>query len=311
MTFSEFLIKRRIAETAFQADDPVRYVRWQELYAQMHPNSFYNSVKMVLNDVRRRYLLVPEPAVAGAQKEVEIAAPARPRVITRRAAPTKEAADQTSLETTPVNRPPAEIIAQLSKEETPVAEEPVVSAPASLDALEKAPPKPGRARPVFKRPASDAPAVEADAGGSDKDKSTGNSAETQDTPSPEAPVAKPSRPRPVFKRPASTPEITAVSAEPSTPLSAPENAFPVITPPAEESKPKPPRPRPVFKRPASGESEKPVNAESPVSGSFPKNGPETETGALETPAQEPAKTPRPRPIFKRPSSPAGEPEKPE
>ncbi|AKQ46739.1 hypothetical protein TH63_15705 [Rufibacter radiotolerans] len=310
MTFSEFLMKRRIAEAAFSADDPVRYARWQDLYAQMHPNSFYNSVKMVLNDVRRRYLLVPEPTLASAQKEAVTAAPARPRAVARRAAPTKESAEQPSAETTPVNRPPAEIIAQLSNEETPSVER-TVPTPTSAEDVEKATPKPGRARPVFKRPAPEAPAVEADTAAAEAEKETNLPAYTQETTAPKTLAAKPSRPRPVFKGPASAPEATAASTEPSAEPPAPETALPETAPPAEETKPKSPRPRPVFKRPAPGESEKPVAAEPLVSGSLAENTPKTETDFPEPPVQELAKPPRPRPVFKRPSPSGSEAEKPE
>ncbi|MDX5437093.1 MAG: hypothetical protein LPK03_07855, partial [Pontibacter sp.] len=52
MTFEEYLVKKRINKAAFAAEDPARYEAWEEMYAQMHPNSFYVAVKMVLNNVR-------------------------------------------------------------------------------------------------------------------------------------------------------------------------------------------------------------------------------------------------------------------
>jgi hypothetical protein len=78
MTFEEDLTKRRIDVAAFAAGDPQRYAEWRGMYAQMHPNSFYGALKMVINDVRRRFWL------AEALKPAAAEAPAKPAV--RRAA---------------------------------------------------------------------------------------------------------------------------------------------------------------------------------------------------------------------------------
>ncbi len=79
MTFEEDLTKRRIDITAFAAGDPARYAEWKAMYGQMHPNSFYVSVKMVLNDVRRKFWL------AEAAKPVVTATDAPAKPVTRRA----------------------------------------------------------------------------------------------------------------------------------------------------------------------------------------------------------------------------------
>ena len=79
MTFEEDLTKRRIDVAAFAAGDPEKYASWARMYAQMHPNSFYVALKMVINDVRRRFWLAEavKPAAATAGAAVA-AAPAKP-----------------------------------------------------------------------------------------------------------------------------------------------------------------------------------------------------------------------------------------
>ncbi|AMM51185.1 hypothetical protein TH61_08335 [Rufibacter sp. DG15C] len=266
MTFSEFLVKRRIEESAFAAEDAPRYAQWQTLYAQMHPNSFYNSVKMVLNDVRRRFHLAQVSAAEA------VAAPAKPKPVIRRA-PSAVPAEPTS-EQAPVSRQPAEIVAQQSAS--------VLEEKKTEEAVSQEIPKPAKPRPVFKRPAQAAEEIAA--------------SEEKSESAPETPVTAP-RPRPVFKRP------SAAAPDQPTKEKAPE---PKAESPAGDS-PKPPKPRPVFKRPAATPETKAdeVDGQEPFLASNPENSPKTEleSGAVSTSTADakPA-TPRPRPVFKRPSA---------
>jgi hypothetical protein len=269
MTFTEFLVKRRIDEAAFATGDAVRYAQWQTLYAQMHPNSFYNSVKMVLNDVRLRFHLAQVPAEA-------VAAPAKPRPVIRRAPSSTPA--ETPAEQAPVSKQPAEIVAQQSAPaptEKPIAVE-----------TGEATAKPAKPRPVFKRPAP------ATAAGEDTPAPEKNS-----EPVPEIPAAAP-RPRPVFKRPTAATSASEGPAgekpvEPKVEGSTPES-------------PKPPRSRPVFKRPSPEAETKPeetVTGE-PFLASNPESSPKADADVSIEPAPVESKTatPRPRPVFKRPSA---------
>ena len=79
--------KRKIDETAFAEADQERYAEWKEMYAEMHPNSFYAAVKMVINDVRRRYWLREAVRPAQEPREVE-----QPKAVVRRAVPGKRPA---------------------------------------------------------------------------------------------------------------------------------------------------------------------------------------------------------------------------
>jgi hypothetical protein len=57
MTFSEYCIKKKINEEAFRQAEPQRWQEWSSIFAQMHPNSFTEQKKFLINEVRRRYLL--------------------------------------------------------------------------------------------------------------------------------------------------------------------------------------------------------------------------------------------------------------
>ena len=57
MTFEEYLISKKINAGAFRNGEASRFVEWQQLFEQVHPERFTAQKKFLLNDVRRRYLL--------------------------------------------------------------------------------------------------------------------------------------------------------------------------------------------------------------------------------------------------------------
>lgn len=57
MTFSEYLIFKKIDGNRFQAAEPVRYAEWKQEFEQIHPESFTVQKKFLLNDTRRKYLV--------------------------------------------------------------------------------------------------------------------------------------------------------------------------------------------------------------------------------------------------------------
>ncbi len=321
MTFEEDLTKRRIDVAAFAAGDPEKFAAWQQLYQQVHPNSFYTAVKMVINDVRRRFWLAeaPKPTIAPAT--------AVPKPVGRRApVPSTASAipdePSPSVDRTPESVPanPRAVIrrpasAPTNNIPTPAVPEieniplPPVAAPAT--------PKPGRARPVFRKPA-DPPATNPEV----TEEAPAIIPARNIPPDPDSGTAsaeppKPPRPRPVFRKPVAPtdnpgPPATAEPEVPSTKTTGTET--PSGPTPTEA---KPARPRPVFKRPAPanttggelpGEQEvkapeatitpvrtAEIQPENEVPGT--KIMPETTT---EIPAPRP---PRPRPVFKRPAKP--------
>jgi hypothetical protein len=57
MTFEEYCIKKKIDSVAFLAQEPSRWQQWKEEFEQMHPNSFTEQKKFLINETRRKYLL--------------------------------------------------------------------------------------------------------------------------------------------------------------------------------------------------------------------------------------------------------------
>ena len=57
MEFLEYLTQKKIDAGAFRQAEPTRYLEWETLFGQVHPESFTAQKKFLLNDLRRRYLL--------------------------------------------------------------------------------------------------------------------------------------------------------------------------------------------------------------------------------------------------------------
>jgi hypothetical protein len=325
MTFEEYLIKKRINRGAFAAEDPARYQAWESMYAQMHPNSFYVAVKMVLNNVRLRYHLreedVPRPATTAA-----------PRPAARRATPASSTETVTPTVSTeaPVAIPVTPDVPQETTEEKPVIPvaapkpRPVVRRPAALKppvegeettavkpAEEAAKPAAPRARPVIKRPAALAKPEDLTASQEQDTKAIPEQSVPSEA---SAEATKPARPWPVIKRPAALQKPPQGEEQPAT-----EQPAEGIAPASETATetPKPPRPRPVIKRPTA--LQKPVEEEQSIPSTEDKSaGAETAPTGIDNSTQsateDAPKPPRPRPVMKRPaalSKPAAAEAKPE
>ncbi|KAA5549277.1 hypothetical protein [Adhaeribacter rhizoryzae] len=342
MTFEEDLTKRRIDVAAFAAGDPNRFAEWQQMYAQMHPNSFYMLVKMVLNDVRRRFWLAEavKPIAAPITE-----APAKPAV--RRAAipgapkptaaPTPESTSTEPTAETPTSTPaPPKArpvirrpVITASTETPPVVPETNIpaAAPATPPEAPAEAPKAPRPRPVFRKPAAPADNAAEPVADTTQVAQAGTNSELpfHTNPDPAAAAPKAPRPRPVIKRPTAlqnpsnqpgtqTPVEPAATEETKATPVQPETTGTDATP----SAPKPPRPRPIFKRPATAlteekneESNEAVSNPAPVAPVSEIVPPVELSGEAATPTEqmlEPvaAKPPRPRPIIRRPTPPAAE-----
>lgn len=55
-TFEEYL-RKKIDGAAFAQHEPQRWQEFQELFAQMHPNSFTAQKLFLINTIRRNYPL--------------------------------------------------------------------------------------------------------------------------------------------------------------------------------------------------------------------------------------------------------------
>ncbi|GAB3182321.1 hypothetical protein [Telluribacter humicola] len=63
MEFLDYLKQKKIDAQAFEKAEPDRFREWQELFGEMHPESFTTQKKFLVNDVRRRYLLASDDKI--------------------------------------------------------------------------------------------------------------------------------------------------------------------------------------------------------------------------------------------------------
>ncbi len=57
MTFEAYLLEKKINSEAFKSLEADKWESFRQLFEQMHPNSFTNQKKFLINDLRRKYLL--------------------------------------------------------------------------------------------------------------------------------------------------------------------------------------------------------------------------------------------------------------
>jgi len=57
MTFTDYLISKKIDQEAFQKAEPVLFEIWKTEFEQMHPNSFTAQKLYLINPLRRKYTL--------------------------------------------------------------------------------------------------------------------------------------------------------------------------------------------------------------------------------------------------------------
>ena len=57
MTWEEYCLKKKIDSALFQVAEPERWLSLKEIFEQVHPNSFTEQKKFIINDIRRLYTL--------------------------------------------------------------------------------------------------------------------------------------------------------------------------------------------------------------------------------------------------------------
>ena len=57
MTWEDYCLKKKIDSEAFKRSEPIRWEALKSIFEQIHPNSFTEQKKFILNDIRRRYTL--------------------------------------------------------------------------------------------------------------------------------------------------------------------------------------------------------------------------------------------------------------
>lgn len=60
MNFEEYLVSKNIDELKFKNGNSPLFEAWKNLYANMHPLSFTEQQKFLLNKTRREFTLEPE-----------------------------------------------------------------------------------------------------------------------------------------------------------------------------------------------------------------------------------------------------------
>lgn len=60
LTWEEYCIKKKIDSAAFQKSEPEKWKELKNLFEQIHPNSFTEQKKFLINDIRRKYHLKSE-----------------------------------------------------------------------------------------------------------------------------------------------------------------------------------------------------------------------------------------------------------
>lgn len=60
MTFEGYLENKKINAEIFRLAEPERYESLKTIFEQVHPESFTNQKKFLINDLRRKYTLKRE-----------------------------------------------------------------------------------------------------------------------------------------------------------------------------------------------------------------------------------------------------------
>ncbi|MFN6946101.1 MAG: hypothetical protein ACK4ND_14220 [Cytophagaceae bacterium] len=60
MNFQEYCKSKKIDVVAFQKGSPEQFREWRQLFDQVHPDSFTEQKKFLINAVRRKYLFREE-----------------------------------------------------------------------------------------------------------------------------------------------------------------------------------------------------------------------------------------------------------
>jgi len=58
LSFEAYCRKKKIDPDLFLQSEPVRYEEWKTIFEQVHPDSFTEQKKFLINPIRKKYLLV-------------------------------------------------------------------------------------------------------------------------------------------------------------------------------------------------------------------------------------------------------------
>lgn len=57
LTFEDYCRKKKIDPEQFRQSEPERFMEWKSIFEQVHPDSFTEQKKFLINPVRRKYTL--------------------------------------------------------------------------------------------------------------------------------------------------------------------------------------------------------------------------------------------------------------
>jgi hypothetical protein len=77
LLFEAYCRKKKIDPDLFLQSDPERYQEWKTLFEQIHPDSFTEQKKFLINPIRKQYLLIE---LAKENTETIPASPVKPAV---------------------------------------------------------------------------------------------------------------------------------------------------------------------------------------------------------------------------------------
>ena len=58
LSFEAYCRKKKIDPDLFLQADPLRFAEWKTIFDQVHPDSFTEQKKFLINPIRKKYLLV-------------------------------------------------------------------------------------------------------------------------------------------------------------------------------------------------------------------------------------------------------------
>lgn len=80
--FEEYLSSKKIDPVAFRQAEPEIYNEWQQLFSELHPNSFTQQKLFLINPIRRKYPLkeevTPDKPAASPKPKPKFKIPPRP-----------------------------------------------------------------------------------------------------------------------------------------------------------------------------------------------------------------------------------------
>jgi hypothetical protein len=62
MTFEEYLISKKIDRNLFKNSDSDLFHSWENMFNQIHPLSFTEQNKFIVNKIRRKYPIKEDPS---------------------------------------------------------------------------------------------------------------------------------------------------------------------------------------------------------------------------------------------------------